>query len=63
MENLDKINTELELADVRMMNTALQLGKLSRDLEKEHELVQIATDLISLSSRLTELRKEIKWVL
>ena len=60
MENLDKINTELELADVRMMNTALQLGKLSRDLEKEHELVQIATDLISLSSRLTELRKEIK---
>jgi hypothetical protein len=24
-------------------------------------LVQIATDLISLSSRLTELRKEVKW--
>jgi hypothetical protein len=60
MENLDKINTELELADVRMMDTALKLGKLSRGLEKQHELVQIATDLISLSSRLTELRKEVK---
>ena len=59
MENLDKIQHELELADVRVMNTALQLGKLSKELEG-NELVDIATDLISLASRITKLRNEIK---
>ena len=60
MTNLDNINTELHKHREDVAKTAIKLGEiahLTRGQKNSSELLEIAKDLLSLSSRLDKIEK------